>query len=440
MSGALLLGAVLTFSGVDGTRLQLSVVLSEPASILLAWGSAKPETHPPSVFHRFTDLPMPTSAPLRYVLTVPGGAQLEEVIKPWPTSAPLRVALYGDSRDGTEAHRRLVDQMLKHDPHVIVHTGDVVHQANDLDGWAKHLAASMPLSSRVPVILALGNHEILGDEAFGLEQAMLRVPPPKDPLAEKFGVAPESFHVTVAGHLFISLNSNASLAHDAKGLRFMEAALAEGRNARSKFVALHHGPLSSGPHGGHEDGSAMLEVAEKGGLTAFLAGHDHIYERIWSHNVWCLISGGGGAPLYKHTHSVPGSRKFLSTNNWVLLWLGEKEQRARAFGLDGTLLDEVDLLRSGADGELGDDGLETGGAADAASSTDAVRLAEAMRSAEAARSADALPIVDAGLTAQVAGRAENERAVNRLWLTAGVALFAAGLVWTALRMIRGSRT
>ena len=113
--------------------------------------------------------------------------------------------------------------------------------------------------------------------------------------------------------------------------------------AKFRFIALHHGPLSSGRHGGSEAGPYLMEVADRFDVTAVLAGHDHLYERIVQRDVTVVVSGGGGAPLYQRWGHVEGSVAFMSTYHWVLMKLEGDEGTLEAYGLEGTLLDRGKL-------------------------------------------------------------------------------------------------
>jgi hypothetical protein len=135
--------------------------------------------------------------------------------------------------------------------------------------------------------------------------------------------------------LIVSIDSNVDLSAESPMIRFVDRVLALHQDAKLKLLAMHHGPLSSGHHGGHPQGESLLEVARKHGAHAFVAGHDHLYERIVQDGLTAVISGGGGAPLYPREHWVHGSLAFSSTYNWVLL----DGPELTAYSLEGVVLD-----------------------------------------------------------------------------------------------------
>lgn len=350
MSGAsVVLGAVLTFATVDGSQACLTVSLSETATAALAWGEQVYTSSVAQRRHRFSPLPMPTAAPLTYALTAGGGGRHTATVKPIPQDG-LRIAVYGDSRDGHGPHKLVMEAIRAADPHVLVHTGDVVQRAGVASEWAVYLATSLPVSDHVPVVLALGNHELyqpwnLPREARvdALAEAMAQVPPPDDAISRGIGAGPATFHVRVGPVLLMSINSNVAMGAGSQQLRFVEAASAADRDARLRIVAMHHGPASSGAHGPHREAAAMIAAFKAAGVTLSLAGHDHLYERIARDGMTFLVSGGGGAPLYERRHVEAGSMAFASTYNWSLLTVRGGGLDLESFSLEGALLDRARL-------------------------------------------------------------------------------------------------
>lgn len=348
---SLLLGLVLTFGTVDGTELQLTVSLTEAATASLSWGELTRTASTPGTLLRFSGLPAPSTAPVRYRLELAGAPPIEAEVSPISTTT-LAIAVYGDSRDGPGPHRGLLDALADSAPSVVVHTGDLAATALDREGWEEHLRATRPLG-HVPSILALGNHDLyvppeLRGKFDAMAQAVAHWPPPDDPLAREHRVPPSVFRVRVGPALFVALDSNAPIGPDAPQRRFLEAALADKGDARFTFVAMHHGPVSAGPHGRHKGAVGLADVLAKHRVTAVLAGHDHTYQRIVQDGVTYLVSGGGGAPLYWRSRLVPGVRAFSPTYHWLRLELSGDRAVVEARGLSGAVLDRAVL---GEDGE-----------------------------------------------------------------------------------------
>jgi hypothetical protein len=93
-------------------------------------------------------------------------------------------------------------------------------------------------------------------------------------------------------------------------------------SGRFRFVLLHHPLVSAGHHidDWRSDQAArrlarLLEMCVKRRVTAVLASHEHLYQRVYLRapegaGFWQLTTGGGGSPLY---HVSPrGWREALS--------------------------------------------------------------------------------------------------------------------------------
>ncbi|MCB9649889.1 MAG: metallophosphoesterase [Deltaproteobacteria bacterium] len=353
MSGAsLLMGAVLTFATVDGSAVSLTVSLSDTATAALTWGDHVYTSSVAQRRHLFSPLPMPTAAPLVYDLSVAGASAHRATVKPIPQDG-LRVAVYGDSRDGHGPHRQIMQAIREWDPHVLVHTGDVVQRAGVAEEWANYLAASLPVSDHVPLVLALGNHELYqpwnlpkAERVDALAEAMAQVPPPDDAISRRIGAGPATFRVRVGPMLIVSLNSNVSMSAQSQQLRFLRDVSARDPDARFRVAAMHHGPASSGAHGKHRDAADMIAAFKETGVTLSLAGHDHLYERIARDGITYVVSGGGGAPLYQRRHLEPGSEAFASTYNWTKVTVEGDALALESRSLEGAVLDRAVLRPS----------------------------------------------------------------------------------------------
>lgn len=342
MSGpALLLGAMLGFWSAEGDRLELRVFLSQPASVRVDWAGSVSTASTARVAHRLGPFSVPRGGPAEVRLFADGNPVLSSTVPDFD-ERPLRVAVYGDSRDGFGPHALLARRIAEWRPHAVIHTGDVVHSSVDEAGWRAFLAHALPVSSAAPYLLALGNHELAGPPgpSQGRRSALEHLPPPSDPLAERMGVPDGAHHVRLGPAVIVCLDSNSSLEADSAQLRFLEEAVAD---AGVRLAALHHGPLSSGPHGGHPSAAALLAVADRIHLTAYLAGHDHLYERFLRGKTTVLVSGGGGAPLYPALRIVPRSAGAVSAYHYVALEIFEDHVRLEARSLEGLLLDRAQL-------------------------------------------------------------------------------------------------
>lgn len=127
------------------------------------------------------------------------------------------------------------------------------------------------------------------------------------------------------------------------------------------FVFLH-APLVTAAEG-HPPATAapvlLRELSDAGGkVRVVFAGHNHLYER--SHPVRAtpahprgerddaagivnVVTGGGGAPLYRARAPAPLIAKAASAYHYLRVEVRGAEVRARAIGLDGEEIDEFTL-------------------------------------------------------------------------------------------------
>jgi hypothetical protein len=74
-----------------------------------------------------------------------------------------------------------------------------------------------------------------------------------------------------------------------------------------------------------------------------LSGHDHIYERGDAGALKYIISGGGGAPLYRIAQPVATTRKAEPSYHFVEIATAADSLRVVAHRLDGSILEACGL-------------------------------------------------------------------------------------------------
>src|SRR5262249_60422053 len=85
------------------------------------------------------------------------------------------------------------------------------------------------------------------------------------------------------GGVHIAVLDSNQFLHDQAPWLDADLTAAEANGARHLFVVLHWGPYSSGTtlnHGCNDDARLYIEpIARQHRIDAFIAGHDHFYER-----------------------------------------------------------------------------------------------------------------------------------------------------------------
>lgn len=221
---------------------------------------------------------------------------------------PFSFLVYGDNRSNAYAHAAVVAQMKKTPGDFLVNTGDMVYDGSQQADWREFFTLERELLRDRCLFPSLGNHEIAMPTSDGaLRYArMFRVPAPPD-AAERwytFRWSSARFFVLDAQDEFASgerawLEKTLDAAKDEPGVVF-------------RFVMLHHGPYSSGLHGPNESllMARVPELLRNAKVDLVLSGHDHTYERGDANGLRYVVSGGGGAPIYRDYRAAKFSQKF----------------------------------------------------------------------------------------------------------------------------------
>ncbi len=198
----------------------------------------------------------------------------------------------------------------------VISTGDVVRDGRRGRLWEDWVRRVAPLRRAIPLFAAPGNHERT-----------------YEPEAERdwraaTGEAAEpgrlwyAVDVSECDARFLFLDSNVLTDAQDRRASALEDSLAEAQLAwaeaqlaaphRFTFVVLHHPLLSAGHYtedwgGAHDTPAArrrarLLALCARGRVTAVLAGHEHLYQRVRVRTpeggFWHVTTAGGGAPLY----------------------------------------------------------------------------------------------------------------------------------------------
>jgi predicted phosphodiesterase len=259
---------------------------------------------------------------------------------------PFRFAVYGDSRTGIEAHRRLCAALARHGPDLVFHTGDLVSAGGNYGLWdTEFFGPAGDLMLGAPLIPVAGNHEYLGGGPPWFCYFFDR------PLNEGW------FALTYGNARFFGLDTNVDYTAGSPQYRWLvqELESAPARTAAWRIVILHHPPFTATV--GHSDDagvqSQLVPLFEQYGVDAVFAGHSHAYERYLYHGIQYIVTAGGGAPLYELTADlVPPVRQFgLSAHHYCVVDVDPEAATLTITALDlsGRVFDTVTLSKSAPD-------------------------------------------------------------------------------------------
>jgi hypothetical protein len=122
------------------------------------------------------------------------------------------------------------------------------------------------------------------------------------------------------------------------------------------MVIGHHPIVSSGAHGSSAGMEKhLLPVLQAHNVAAYLAGHDHHYERLHlpaqaeaqpPHTLLAYVAGGGGAYLRPVGKLSPYTQKAISQHHVLALWLSPWQLQVEAVDKYNTVFDCVRLTKS----------------------------------------------------------------------------------------------
>ena len=269
--------------------------------------------------------------------------------------------------NGTSA-RALAIQMMRHAPHLLIFTGDLINgyttREDDfraqLRSWKRLYG---PFWHEVPVYTGIGNHESLidifedgaqvdkqGEQSAEAVFASEFVHPMNGPEPERPGLPPYKgsvYSFDYAGCHFTQLNSDywySSRPQQHPGIPFgrllpgqlewLEKDLMAARSAaRHIFVFVHEPAFPNGGHvrdalwgGGETEGAKVRDrfwsILTQAGVSAVFCGHEHNYSRTLIDSktpvhrdgtaypgfvkpAWQITQGAAGAPFYPRDNMVP---------------------------------------------------------------------------------------------------------------------------------------
>jgi hypothetical protein len=256
----------------------------------------------------------------------------------------LHFAVYGDTRTDFDTHQKVVDQIAKLNPQLVLHSGDL------WDGYSTDMFRSIltknanlgALLNGGLFVAARGNHETVA--AYNAFTPSL-----------SRGNTGEHFSYSYGNSFFVILGMDPSGA-----ATFLDGELKkpEATAARWRFVQSHYPVYSGGTTHGASGIPSIEKLCDQYHVAVYWSGHDHIYER--SHQVFgsqvvdmgnaltlnkgtvYVVSGGGGAPLYG-VAQITTTHIQESTYNYVDVVAGPNQLAIKAYRLDGSQLDSYTI-------------------------------------------------------------------------------------------------
>ena len=183
-------------------------------------------------------------------------------------STPFAFAVFGDSRTSPEQSAGVGRQMAGHEPHFLLHSGDLVSNGTVYEQWEEQFFSPLGETlAHIPLFPVLGNHEQNSEHFYNFF--------PSGPW----------YSFDCGNARFIALDTNTASGGFEPGTEqyaWLERTLAE-TSALWRVVLFHHPPYSSGSHGPSDtQREALAPLLEQYQVDVIFNGHDHIYERSFS--------------------------------------------------------------------------------------------------------------------------------------------------------------
>jgi Icc-related predicted phosphoesterase len=219
------------------------------------------------------------------------------------TSKPERLFLGREQNDTERA--RLVRAIAGERPALVALLGDLVFGASSAKAWQEFDALCQPLrEARIPVLVALGNHDYAGGEENDGGDA------PRTHLERRFPQLGRShWYARRLGQLgLIWLDSNrgelgASRWGEQVEWYAQELGEMEGdARCRGILVLVHHPPFTNSTVTGDEEHvqeAFLKKFFASPKALAMVSGHAHTYEHFLKRGKHFIVSGGGGGPRVK---------------------------------------------------------------------------------------------------------------------------------------------
>lgn len=231
-------------------------------------------------------------------------------------------------------------------PDFWLHAGDVIYPDPLTGSWsAGFFEPFEALGRRSPCYVALGNHDLMGDDGARVLRTFTLPTRPGTDDERMYSVAFGAVRVVV-------LDTNARFEAGAPGLEFLRSTLSDA--TEPWLVVMGHHPILSASR--QRDRADLVEhllpVLERAGVDLYVAGHDHTYQRLRSPGgMRLVVTGAGGKSLYS-LRPHPAIEVMHSTYHWCRVDVVGPTLTLRALDLHGTAIDELVLQKGGDDAQL----------------------------------------------------------------------------------------
>jgi len=266
---------------------------------------------------------------------------------PPPGHLPVEFVVWGDSRSRAAICKRIAERILKTGVAICVHTGDLVAAGRELRYWQTDLfEPARDLLARCSIFPVVGNHELGGRgkiDGYTIFRNFFSLPGNEVWYSFDYG-----------GVHFCILDSNNY--NNSKQYDWARKDLTASK-ARWKVVAFHHPLYCAGSHDSHvRMRRKYAALFAEAGVDLIVTGHDHNYQRtkpirqVFAPNgdkpYWHIVTGGGGAPLYKVRKQRIWLETGASKNHFVLVRADTEKMSLKVIDVAGKVIDRFEIVKN----------------------------------------------------------------------------------------------
>ncbi|MFO0605961.1 MAG: metallophosphoesterase [Polyangiales bacterium] len=284
----------------------------------------------------------------RYEVSGPGLETARGTFNTMPDAfVPFRFVLYGDTRSDHRSHAATMRAIGREGADFVVHTGDLVGDGRREEHWQRFFTIERDVLRNAAWVPVVGNHELHRPSRVGIENFRRYVH------CEEDSPRPELDYTLRYGNVRLVM-ANAFDNWAAPRMRaWLDGQLTRARAEGPEdflLVVLHWGMHSSGPHGenGNLRGAGLADLFRRHNVDLVVAGHDHIYERGEERGLRYMVTGGSGAPLYKHATTRPYTQVFARQHHYVRVDVERDALSLVALRPDGSVLDRFTIRHPNA--------------------------------------------------------------------------------------------
>ena len=256
-------------------------------------------------------------------------------------SEKFMFVVIGDNRPGIDT--AVMQGVINDKANFVLHTGDLVQYGTRLAYWFDLFADWAPLLNTIPMMPIYGNHEV-------------------DAYLNRFFKLPgnNSSDPDNSGHWYsfdynnvhiISLDCYRGYTEGTEQYNWLISDLENiPATADFVFIQIHEPPFTSGiGHGSNLDiRENLTPIFDKYKVDIVFAGHEHIYERSFVNDIYYIVTGGAGSPLY---NLQAGSNKYSifaeTVNHYCRVKIDGKKLLFEMVRSNGTIGDSFEIIKKG---------------------------------------------------------------------------------------------